>query len=69
MSSEVLPVTMEPSGSSMAIAGSPVCSATWLASAATFRMDGVIPACCISSSSLYTVCSEPLPWRSSHRAS
>ena len=40
-----------------------------LAAATTGRMSGVTPACCISSSSLYTVWSEPLPWRRSHRAS
>ena len=69
MSSEVLPVTMLPSGSWMAMAGSPVWAATSLATATTGRISGLTPACCMSSSSLYTSCSEPLPWRREHWAS
>ena len=52
ISSEVLPMTISPSGSWMAMAGSPVRRAASLAAATTGRMSGVTPACCISSSSL-----------------
>ena len=56
---------IRPSGSTMAPAGAPVASALSSAAATAGQISGVTPACCITSSSLRTVSSAPLPWTSS----
>ena len=56
-----LPVTMRPSGSTMAPAGIPVDSATCKDAATAGQMSGVTSACCMTISSFRTTLSSALP--------
>ena len=62
-SADVLPVTMRPSPSSIAVAGSPVRSATASAAGTVFRMEGSMDSERISSLSLSISASEASPSR------
>ena len=66
---EVLPVTTQPSGSTMAPTGLPVISAFSSAAPTAGHSSGVTPACCITSSSFRTTHSSACPLtRSTHPA-
>ena len=56
-----MPVTMRPSGSTMAPAGIPVDSATCKDAATAGQMSGVTSACCMTISSFRTTLSSALP--------